>query len=166
MGSTGNKIEALAGRAEAPPVPGPSFQGEFTYGVDAWRIMFPKVWRPKNRNVVFTAILWPIAVEEYLLVLPPDRWAVFLNKIKAGRWTDKRAAKLERTIAATSASLALDKAGRFTLPEHLATPAGIAKEATFVGRLHQFEIWSPQRYQKTLPEDKLEAARMAEEIGL
>ena len=145
----------------------PSFQRCFVYGVDSGRrVMIPNVWRPKNRNVVFMAILWPIAVEDYLLVLPPDRWQAFMDTIKTGKLTDDRAAKLERTIAATSAPLSLDKAWRFSLPEDLASAVGISKEAQFVGRLHQFEIWSPQRYQSAVSMDKEEAARMAKELGI
>jgi MraZ protein len=150
-----------------PAVIVPSFQGRFVYGVDAGRrVMFPSVWRPKNRNVVFMAIAWPIAVEDFLLVLPPDRWQAFMDKIKTGKLTDARAAKLERTIAATSARLALDKAWRFSLPEELASAVGISKEAQFVGRLHQFEIWSPQRYQSAVSVDKEEAAQVAMELGI
>src|SRR5256885_9660186 len=45
-----------------------------SYGVDeSHRVMIPARWRPKDPKVVFTAILWPIEAEEYLLVLPPER---------------------------------------------------------------------------------------------
>jgi MraZ protein len=145
----------------------PVFHGEFRYGVDpARRVMIPKIWRPTDPKVIFTAVLWPIAVESYLLVLPPERWQTVLDKVKSGRLTDERAAKLERTLATTSAPLLLDKVGRFCLPENLAEAAAITKEAQFVGRLTQFEIWSPRRYQAALTVDKEEAARTAVEAGL
>jgi len=145
----------------------PSFQGEFLHGVDTGRrVMIPKAWRPENPKLLFAALLWPIGVEAYLIVLPPDRWQSLLEKMKTGRLTDERAAKLERTIATTSAPLLLDKVGRFALPENLAAAAGITKEAQFVGRLYQFEIWSPKRYQAAVSVDKNEAAKVAVELGV
>jgi division/cell wall cluster transcriptional repressor MraZ len=145
----------------------PNFHGEFSYGVDQGRrVMIPAFWRPKDRKVIFTAILWPIKAEEYLLVLPPDRWQAVLDKMKTGKLTDQRAAKLERTIAATSAPMLLDTVGRFCLPEKLAVTAKIGKEALFVGRLYQFEIWNPKRYEASLAADKEEASGFAQELGI
>jgi DNA-binding transcriptional regulator/RsmH inhibitor MraZ len=69
-------------------------------------------------------------------------------------------------MATTSAPLLLDKVGRFCLPENLAAAAGITKEAVFVGRLNQFEIWSPRRYQAAVSVDKEEAARAAIDAGI
>src|SRR5580765_5974782 len=126
----------------------PIFHGDYSYGVDeSRRVMIPAKWRPKDPKVIFTAILWPIKAEEFLLVLPPERWKSFLEKFKTQALHDKRVAALERVIGATSAPLPLDKVGRFCLPDHLAIPAGIDKDAKFVGRLEKFEIWSPNRYQ-------------------
>jgi len=145
----------------------PIFQGDFSYGVDdSRRVMIPAKWRPKDPKVVFTAILWPIQAEEFLLVLPPERWKTLLETFKTKPLSDKKAATLERVIGATSASMLLDKAGRFCLPDHLAIPAGIDKEARFVGRLEKFEIWSPKRYQAATPQEKSVAAEYAAEINI
>ncbi|MDB6030543.1 MAG: mraZ [Verrucomicrobiales bacterium] len=145
----------------------PSFHGDFRYGIDdSRRVMIPAKWRPKDPSVVFTVILWPIGVEDFLLVLPPERWQVMLDKLKAKSLHDKRVATLERVIGASSAPLTLDRVGRFVLPEHLAKPAGIEKEAQFVGRLDKFEMWSPVRYQAANADDKSLAASVAAEIDL
>jgi division/cell wall cluster transcriptional repressor MraZ len=145
----------------------PIFYGDFRYGIDdSRRVMIPAKWRPADGNVVFTAVLWPINVEEFLLVLPPERWQMLLDALKTKSLNDKRVATLERVIGATSAPLLLDKVGRFCLPDHLAVQAGIGKEAQFVGRLQKFEIWSPKRYRTATPEDKSVAAAMAEEINI
>ena len=145
----------------------PIFHGNFAYGVDpSRRVMCPAKWRPKDAKVVFTALLWPINVEECLLVLPPERWQMLLDTLKTKSLHDKRVARLERVIGATSAPLLLDKVGRFCLPDHLALPAGIDKDAQFVGRLEKFEIWSPNRYQAATPQDKSVAAAVAEEINI
>ena len=145
----------------------PNFHGNYAHGVDgSRRVMIPSKWRPKTPKVVFTVILWPIQVEEFLLVLPPERWQVMLDKLKGGSLQDRRQAMLERVIGSTSAPMTLDKQGRFCLPENLAGTVGIGKEAEFVGRLDKFEIWSPERYRESVAEDKSAAASFAAEINL
>jgi len=145
----------------------PNFHGSFAYGIDeSRRVMVPAKWRPSDGTVLFTLILWPIEQEEYLLVLPPERWKVMLDKLKTKSLHDRRVAALERTIGSTSAKLTLDKVGRFCLPENLTGPAGIGSEAVFVGRLDKFEIWSPKRLKASTTQDKTLAASIAEEIDL
>lgn len=145
----------------------PSFHGNFSHGIDeSRRVMIPAKWRPKDPKVVFTVILWPIGGEEFLLVLPPERWQVMLDKLKTKSLHDKRVATLERVIGATSAPLLLDRVGRFCLPDNLAKAAAIERQADFVGRLDKFEIWNPQRYQASTAADKSLAAIVAEEIDL
>lgn len=145
----------------------PSFHGDFRFGVDeSRRVMIPAKWRPKDPKVVFTAVLWPIEVEEFLLVLPPERWQRLLEKLKTNSLNDKRVATLERVLGTTSVPLVLDKVGRFCLPDALAGKAGIEEEARFIGRVDKFEIWSPKRCTVVTPEDKALAAAVAEELNL
>jgi len=128
--------------------------------------MLPAGWRPKDPKVVLTAVLWPIKVEQYILVLPPERWQKMLDAFKTQSLGDERVAALERTIGGTSASLVLDKVGRFLLPDHLARPAGLEKEVQFVGRLGKFEIWNPDRLKAATAEDKAVAAELVEGMDL
>jgi DNA-binding transcriptional regulator/RsmH inhibitor MraZ len=95
--------------------------------------------------VEFHVILWPIQTKEYLLVLPPERWQLLLERLKGNSINNRGLAAYEREIARSSAVLELDKVGRFCLPENLAEQAGINGEAFFVGRLNKFEIWNPKR---------------------
>jgi MraZ protein len=144
-----------------------NFHGEFTVGIDASkRIMMPAKWRPKDPNVVFTAILWPVSLEEFLLVLPPDRWQLMTEKLKMQKLQDKRVAAVDRVISSTSAQLTLDRVGRLALPEHLIAPLGITDRATFVARSSSFEIWQPQRRIAAAVEDKTLAASIINEIDL
>lgn len=124
----------------------PEFHGEFFFGIDgSRRVMIPAKWRPKDPGVEFHVILWPIQTKEYLLVLPPERWQLLLERLKGNSINNRGLAAYEREIARSSAVLELDKVGRFCLPENLAEQAGINGEAFFVGRLNKFEIWNPKR---------------------
>ncbi len=145
----------------------PSFHGSYRHGIDqSRRVMIPARWRPRDAKVVFTAILWPIKVEDFLLVLPPARWQLMLNKLTTNSLLDQRSATLERVLGETSVPLELDKVGRFCLPENLARAVGLDKEAVFVGRLDKFEIWSPQRHEAAASVSKSSALAYAEEIKL
>src|SRR5260370_35042443 len=113
----------------------PSFHGNFRHGIDqSRRVMIPARWRPKNKDLVFTVILWPVGGEEFLLVLPPERWRVMLDKLKAKSLQDKRVATLEGGIGAASSPLALDHVGGFCLADHLAKAAGIESETEVARR--------------------------------
>jgi division/cell wall cluster transcriptional repressor MraZ len=145
----------------------PEFHGVFRHGIDgSRRVMIPAKWRPKNRKLVFRVIMWPIAVEEFLLVLPPERWQLMLDKIKTGKLHDPRTAVLERVLGSTSAPLSLDSVGRFCLPGNMADKVGIVDEAEFIGRLDKFEIWTPSRRRSIDEHDKQEAATAAKEMDI
>jgi len=145
----------------------PDFHGEFRHGIDdSRRVMLPAKWRPEDSGMVFRLVPWPVNVEECLLVLPPERWAVMMQKLKTNRMQDRRVAALERVLGGTSAALTLDKVGRLCLPENIAKAAALEKEAVFVGRLDKFEIWSPARYKVSTIQDKILAASVVEEIDL
>lgn len=145
----------------------PSFHGVSRHAVDeSRRVMIPVKWRPKSPAVVFTVLAWPLDTKEFLLVLPPERWRVMLDKLKTKSLHDAQVAALEREIGSTSAPLTLDRVGRFCLPDHLAKLVGIEKEAEFVGRLNKFEMWNPARFKKSMAQDASVAAAVAAQIDL
>jgi len=71
--------------------------------------------------------------------------------------SDPNKSILKRIIGGESALVALDKSGRICLPEEHAKAAGIGNEAIFVGLLDQFEIWSPDRFEKVKMSDQVMA---------
>jgi division/cell wall cluster transcriptional repressor MraZ len=145
----------------------PMFNGRFRHGIDSSRrVMIPAKWRPKNVKVEFTVLLWPIRNPQFLLVLPPERWQVMLDKLKAKSLTDNKAASVERFIGENSAPLELDRVGRFCLPQDLADAVGLKDEAQFVGRVDKFEIWGPTAYDTQKEQDRAAAADAAEEYDL
>jgi MraZ protein len=144
----------------------PDFHGRFRHGIDSSRrVMIPAKWRPKEK-VDFRVLLWPIRSPKFLLVLPPKRWQVMLDKLKAKSLTDSKVAALERFIGENSVLLELDRVGRFMLPQELGEAAGLTAEVQFVGRLDKFEIWDPDRYKAQADEDRNVAAATAEEVDL
>lgn len=143
------------------------FTGHCCHGVDdSRRVMIPARWRPRDRNVKFTLIPWPIGTEDRLLVLPPERWREMLARIRAKSMANPRVAALERQIGGNAVEQSLDKVGRICLPETMSKTVGVDKEVELVGRLDKFEIWNPQRYEAVSAEDKKLAVEALKEIDL
>jgi MraZ protein len=143
------------------------YTGQFRYGVDdSRRVMLPAKWRPADGRVRFVGILWPVAVEDYLLVLPPERWLAMLENLRKQSLSNERVAAFERVLGTTSVALEPDRFGRLCLPEDFAKKLGIEKEAEFIGRVDKFEIWTPSKFAASQLADKQAAAELANTITI
>ncbi len=131
----------------------------YRHGVDEKRrVQIPAKWRPSRPGTELTLILWPKAKEgPCLRVLPPPQMARLMKYIDAMANGDPNKGVLKRFIGSESIQATLDKAGRICLPEKMAQDAGIDKEAVLVGLLDQFEIWSPERYERIKASDAVMA---------
>lgn len=138
------KIKAAA--VNKTPAP---YLGQHLRGVDHGRVILPVEWRTQGAPADFMVIVWPLTNPEYLLVLPPARWEVLQKNLESLSLTDEQAATVERLIGASTSLRSLDSYGRLPLPEDEAKKLGIDGEATLVGRMNKFEIWSPARYAAT-----------------
>ena len=121
----------------------------YQHGVDEKkrRVQIPAKWRPSKPDVEFTLILWPKAKEgPCLRVLPPKEMAELMRDINAMPNGDPNKVVLKRFIGTESIQVSVDQAGRICLPEEMAKAAGIKDQATLVGLLDRFEIWSPERF--------------------
>lgn len=122
---------------------------KFKHVVDAKRrVQVPADWRNKGETR-FAVILWPgtSPQDSCLLGLPPSEWQKLVNKLEQLSFaSDPRADSLRRLIGENSDHVTVDSAGRISLDEALAKGAGLEKEAYFVGMVHRFQIWNPDRY--------------------
>jgi MraZ protein len=124
----------------------------YRHGVDEKRrLQIPAKWRPTDEGVAFTLLLWPSGntPDSCLLVLPPDEWVSLVQKLKALPFADPEAEALRRLLGRKSDRVTLDKGGRICLPEAMAKTAGIEAEAVLLGMVDRFQIWNPERYEKS-----------------
>ena len=91
--------------------------------------MVPSKWRPKSGKTELSVLPWPLGDQQFLLVLPPTRWNLLLERLNEMSLSDDEAAVVERVIGGSSARLILDKAGRLCLPEELAAVASAVSSA-------------------------------------
>ena len=143
------------------------YSGRFRHGIDgSRRVMVPSKWRPKSGKTELAILPWPLGEKQFLLVLPPVRWSMLLDRLNEMSLSDDQAAVVERVIGGSSAHLKLDKVGRLCLPEELADVAGLRKEAVLVGRLNKFEIWEPSRFEENNKGNEAVAAAAIKNLNL
>jgi division/cell wall cluster transcriptional repressor MraZ len=125
---------------------------------DKRRVQVPAKWYKKSDDskivpVPFALILWPYDGQPDLFIqaLPPEKFQVLWNKVASVRFGDTEGQALKRTLAEKMDQVELDGAGRITLPEWMATAAGLAvgREVILNGMFDCFQIWSPERYEAT-----------------
>ncbi len=132
---------------EINPNEATQYFGEFRYKVDqSHRVMLPSEWRQEGAPVLFTITPWPLDRKEYLLVLPPARWSVFMENLRKQSLSNESVAIAERLISSRSRRVSLDRFGRLHLPPELVKVIGIERDAQLVGRLDKFEVWHPDNY--------------------
>jgi MraZ protein len=132
----------------------------YRHGVDGKRrIQIPARWRPEEAGVELTLIFWPKHnAGACLRVLPPVEMAKIIADIEAMSNSNPNKVVLKRFIGSESVQVALDKAGRISLPDVMARSAAINDEAILVGLLDRFEIWNPNRYEIVKAEDAIFAS--------
>jgi MraZ protein len=126
------------------------YNSRYRFGVDAKRrVQIPSKWRPTESGTELTLVVWPKAREgPCLRVLPPAKMDELVREIVAMPSSDLNKPVLKRFIGGESIQVTVDRAGRVCLPEEMCKAAGITNEAVLVGMLDQFEIWSPERFEK------------------
>ena len=143
------------------------YSGRFRHGIDrSRRVMVPSKWRPKSGKTELSVLPWPLGDQQFLLVLPPKRWNLLLDKLNEMSLSDDDVAAVERVIGGNSAQIKLDKVGRLCLPEELAAEVGLRKEALLVGRLNKFEIWEPGRFKENNKGNETVAAAAIKNLNL
>jgi division/cell wall cluster transcriptional repressor MraZ len=139
------------------------YLGKHSRGVDSSRrVLLPSDWRGEGSPTEFTILLWPARTRDYLLVLPPKRWAEVLERLGNQSLMSESAAAVERFISANSCRKSLDSYGRLPLPDD-AAKVGINGEAMLVGRMNKFEIWSPARFETN--SESLEAQKVFDTLS-
>src|SRR5262245_41074604 len=111
------------------------------------RVQIPSNWRKGQNETEFMLVIWSTSTQKdaCLLVLPPDAADKLRSRITSMPFGDAHAEALRRVLGRKSHMVTSDKAGRLTLPEHMAKAAGIENKVVLVGMFDRFQIWNPER---------------------
>jgi len=85
-------------------------------------------------------------LDECLAAYPPAEWEKLEAQLAALPAFSRPVKGLARLLASRAVDCELDGQGRILLPAGLRAAAGLGREATVVGVLNRFEVWSPERW--------------------
>jgi MraZ protein len=122
------------------------FKGTYRYRLDGkGRLPVPPVFR-RGLEAAGARRLVVTLLDECLAAYPPADWERLESQLVALPAFSKPVKGLTRLLASRAADCELDGQGRILLPPALRAAAGLGREATVIGVLNRFEVWSPERW--------------------
>ncbi len=118
------------------------FIGKYYYTLEAkGRVSLPKTFRTDQKNWVITR-----GLDGALFLFPEPTYKEEVAKLSQLS-TNKRVVRdAIRLLSNDAASLAPDKLGRISIPEHLIESVGLTKNLVIVGSISKVEIWDRETY--------------------
>lgn len=151
------KVYAFSGR----------YLGGFRRTLDeSRRILIPSEWRAADPATEYILLPRPFYLPECILVFPPQRYDLALNRLFGASTTEEEASKIERTIADYAMCVKPDSGGRIVVPADMLSKLGIKKEVWLAGRIQMFEIWNPEVYEKIRERQAIEAEQIIKNKGI
>jgi MraZ protein len=138
------------------------FKGTYQHRIDPkGRLPVPAPFRRRlsqmgARSVVVTLL------DECLAAYAPADWERLEAQLVALPAFSKPVKGLARLLASRAVDCGLDGQGRILLSASLRHAAGLLREATVIGVLNRFEVWSPERWASFLQGSE----RLLEDAGL
>ena len=123
------------------------FAGRFDHSTDGqFRVQVPAKWRPKGSKdeTYYLQLRNHATAGMHLRVLPQAEMFRLSNELSRKGETDEQQDDIKRAVASEMTSVELDGSGKITLPEDMATLAGIGKNQVLklTGAFAYFEIWN------------------------
>ena len=150
---------------ESSQVGQPIYAGEFRHAMDAKnRVTIPSRWRRGDLDEFFAI---PNLKGGFLMVMPPAEFKRLADKVEhdASLKPDERA-KFMRQFSSRAQHLIGDKQGRIVLPDEQCKQLNLRGEVVLVGNYTRFEIWDPEKWQKSTEEDAPTFNYLMERIGI
>jgi MraZ protein len=136
------------------------FKGTYHHRIDPkGRLPVPAAFRRalgEEPRVVVTLL------DQCLAVYPPSEWSRLEAQLAALPAFNKQVKALTRLLTSRAADCEIDLQGRILLPSPLREAASLARDATIVGVLNRFEVWSPEAWAGFLRESE----RLLDDVAL
>lgn len=102
-----------------------------------------------------------------IAVYTPDTYREFWSMISEKKENSPEKVKwLQRILGEKTASIKMDKQGRFVLPAHLLDHAGITTELLVIGVQDRIEFWNPKTYDDYCAQQGLDFSILSNELGI
>jgi MraZ protein len=141
-----------------------SYAGTFERSLDAKnRVTIPAAWL-NGGAAEFHAI--PAPSGEYLMIMPPDEFDAWEERIKASGLPNDTQRKAIRQFYSQARAVSADSNGRVLLPEEQCNSVQLEGEIVLVGGRSRFEIWNAKRWEAVNAEETTAYRQVADVIGL
>ena len=150
---------------ESPQSAQPKFAGEFRHAMDAKnRVTIPSRWRQGEIDEFFAI---PHLKGGFLMVMPPAEFSRLAEKVEHDpSLQPEERPKFLRQLSSKAQHVTGDKQGRIVLPDEQCKLLNLRGEVVLVGSYYRFEIWDPERWQKTDEEDASTFSYLLERMGI
>ncbi len=137
------------------------FFGEFEYKLDEkGRLPLP----PRFRRYLKDGVVLIPGPEKCITVYPLAEWRKVADTLATGSLAPSKIRTLNRALFATAFHMALDSAGRISLPAPLRDFAGIYDEAIVAGVNKNMELWSPDEWAVEKASSQVQAWQIIESL--
>ncbi len=144
--------------------PTPIYAGEFRHAIDPkGRVTVPSKWRRAESEDLYVI---PDQQNQYLIIMPPEEFKAIGEKIEKADMEEARKRIFLRNFYSQAQPATVDRQGRMLLPEDYCERVGLVQDVVLAGGLVRFEIWNPERWQKTIEEKQNVYCEVADSIGL
>jgi MraZ protein len=117
--------------------------GEFeTKVTDKNRIAMPK----KFRGELGDKLIVMQGYDGCMILVDENRFLALTKEITEGRFVNDAVRDTTRFLIGSAHEIALDKQGRFVLPQSLKSFAEVDEEVVFLGLMRWVEIWDKSRW--------------------
>jgi MraZ protein len=150
---------------ESPQSAQPKFAGEFRHAMDAKnRVTIPSRWRQGEVEEFFAI---PHLKGGFLMVMPPAEFSRLAEKVEHDpSLKPEERPKFLRQLSSKAQHVTGDKQGRIVLPDEQCKLLNLRGEVVLVGSYYRFEIWDPEKWQKTDEEDASTFSYLLERMGI
>ena len=143
-----------------------AYAGTFRHAMDGkHRVTIPARWRHGGDEEQF--YLMPSPDGTFLYALPPSEFQKVYETINSDpRIPAQDRRRFARHFFSQAQHCVVDRQGRLLLPDEFRRQAGLESELVLVGTYDRFEVWNPERWERTRTNETSTFQQVASLIGL
>jgi len=127
------------------------FLGQYEFQLDQkGRVSLPAEYRRKADGSRFVLLQWE---GTHLTLFPEEVWEGRMAELLALRREKPELARVLREVTSRAVEVAPDSQGRMLIPAWLKEKAGLDSVVLLIGALDRIELWNPEVFRETVPDN-------------
>jgi MraZ protein len=127
------------------------FLGQYEFQLDQkGRVSLPAEYRRKADGSRFVLLQWE---RTHLTLFPEEVWEGRMAELLTLRREKPELARVLREVTSRAVEVAPDSQGRMLIPAWLKEKAGLDSAVLLIGALDRIELWNPEVFRETVPDD-------------